>query len=128
MKTCSNTLLYCTSPSKSPIRYAVPLVTSIQDLHLFKYTALLHFSTQVKYSAFGRELLACVDGFWHLLEGRQFTIYTDHKLLTYALCRPSDPWSARQRLDFATISEHQKTDMPRCRLQNLPPSGSKLLR
>jgi cleavage and polyadenylation specificity factor subunit 1 len=37
---------------------------------------------QVKYSAFYRELLACVSGFRHfrhLLGGRQFTIYTDHK-------------------------------------------------
>jgi cleavage and polyadenylation specificity factor subunit 1 len=54
---------------------------------------------QVKYSAFYRELLACVSGFRHfrhLLEGRQFTIYTDHKPLTYALSRTSDPWLARQ--------------------------------
>ncbi len=56
-------------------------------------------ATQVKYSAFYRELLACVSGFRHfrhLLEGRQFTIYTDHKPLTYALSRTSDPWLARQ--------------------------------
>ncbi len=45
-------------------------------------------ATQVKYSMFHRELLACMSGFkhfWHMLEGLQFTIYTDHKHLTYAL-------------------------------------------
>ncbi len=44
---------------------------------------------QVKYSAFDRELLACVSGFRHfrhMLEGRRFTIFTDHKPLTYP-CR-----------------------------------------
>ncbi len=41
-----------------------------------------------KYSAFDRELLACSLGirhFRHMLEGRRFTIFTDHKPLTYAL-------------------------------------------
>ncbi len=47
-----------------------------------------------------------MDGFWHLLEGRQFTIYTDHKLLTYALCRPSDLLSARQVRQLIYLTEH----------------------
>ncbi len=54
---------------------------------------------QVKYPTIDRELLACVTSFRHfrhMLEGRQFTIYTDHKPLTYALSRTSDPWSAWQ--------------------------------
>lgn len=41
---------------------------------------------QTRYSVFGRELLAMylsVRHFRHLLEGRSFTIYTDHKPLTY---------------------------------------------
>jgi hypothetical protein len=53
--------------------------------------------TQEKYSAFDRELLACYLGirhFRHLLEGRHFVLYTDHKPLTYALHRVSDPWTA----------------------------------
>jgi hypothetical protein len=66
-------------------------------------------ATQVKYSAFDRELLACVSGFRHfrhMLEGRQFTIYTDHKSLTYTLSRTSDPWSARQVRQLSYLAEH----------------------
>ncbi len=63
----------------------------------------------VKYSAFDRELLACVSGFRHfrhMLEGRKFTVYTDHKPLTYALSRTSDPWSARQARQLSYLVEH----------------------
>ncbi len=66
-------------------------------------------ATQVKYSAFDRELLACVSIFKqcrHMLEGRQFTIYADHKPLTYALSRTSDPWSARQARQLSYLAEH----------------------
>jgi putative transposase len=51
---------------------------------------------QVKYLAFDRELLACFLGIRHfryMLEGRHFTIYTDHKPLTTAINRASDPVS-----------------------------------
>lgn len=44
--------------------------------------------SQKKYSVFGRELTAmqlAVKYFRHLLEGIDFTIYTDHRPLTYAL-------------------------------------------
>jgi hypothetical protein len=43
---------------------------------------------QAKWSAFYRELLACVEGIRHfrfILEGRAFTIYTGHKPLVGAL-------------------------------------------
>ena len=43
---------------------------------------------QTRYSTFGRELLAAylaVKHFRHALEGRQFTLLTDHKPPTYAL-------------------------------------------
>jgi hypothetical protein len=56
-------------------------------------------TAQTKWSAFDRELFACVEGirhFWHILEGRAFTIFTDHKPLVGALARASDPWTARQ--------------------------------
>ncbi len=52
---------------------------------------------QVKYSAFDCELLACFLGIRHfrfMLEGRAFTIYKDHKPLTTAINRASDPWTA----------------------------------
>ena len=43
---------------------------------------------EARYSTFGRELLAAylaVKHFKHLLEGRVFSLYTDHKPLTFAL-------------------------------------------
>ena len=43
---------------------------------------------QMRYSAFDRELFACVAGIRHfryMLEGRPFTIYTDHKTLTFGV-------------------------------------------
>jgi hypothetical protein len=57
-------------------------------------------ATQRRYSAFYRELLAAylaIRHFRYSLEGRQFTLYTDHKPLTFALQRVSDPWTARQQ-------------------------------
>jgi hypothetical protein len=39
-------------------------------------------------------------------EGRQFTVYTDHKPLMYALSRTSDPWSARQARQLSYLAEH----------------------
>jgi RNase H-like domain found in reverse transcriptase/Reverse transcriptase (RNA-dependent DNA polymerase)/Integrase zinc binding domain len=63
---------------------------------------------QVKYSAFDRELWACVAGirhFRHMLEGRPFTIYTDHKPLTQALHQSSEPWTARQCRHLSYVAE-----------------------
>ncbi len=51
---------------------------------------------QIRYSAFDRELFACIRHFRYMLEGRHFTIYTDHKPLTFALGMVSDPWTAMQ--------------------------------
>ncbi len=64
---------------------------------------------QTRYSAFDRELLACSFGichFRHMLEGQQFTIFTDHKPLTYALSRLSDPWTARQARQLLYVAEY----------------------
>ena len=55
---------------------------------------------QLSYSAFDRELFgvyAAIRHFRHHLEGRSFTIWTDHKPLTFALSRVSDSWTARQQ-------------------------------
>jgi cleavage and polyadenylation specificity factor subunit 1 len=65
-------------------------------------------TAQTKWSAFDRELLACVDGIRHfrfILEGRAFTIFTDHKPLVGALARVSDPWTARQCRHLAYVAE-----------------------
>ena len=58
-----------------------------------------------RYSTFGRELLAvylCIKRFRHLLEGRSFMVYTDHKPLTHALNAQPDRYSPREvrQLDF----------------------------
>ena len=63
---------------------------------------------QLKYSAFDRELLAVVQGLRHfryMLEGRSFHILTDHKPLTFALKRVSEPWSQRQCRSLSAIAE-----------------------
>ncbi|UYV75266.1 hypothetical protein LAZ67_12003176, partial [Cordylochernes scorpioides] len=62
-------------------------------------------TAQRKYSAYDRELLAvylAIKHFRHLLEGRQFPVYTDHKPLTYAFQQNLDMASPRQcrHLDF----------------------------
>ncbi|UYV76640.1 hypothetical protein LAZ67_14001550 [Cordylochernes scorpioides] len=62
-------------------------------------------AAQRKYSAYDRELLAvylAIKHFRHLLEGRQFSVYTDHKPLTYAFQQNLDKASPRQcrHLDF----------------------------
>ena len=64
--------------------------------------------TQMKYSTFDRELTAAFLAIRHFrsqLEGRQFTLYTDHKPLVAALGRLTPPWSARQQRQLAYIAE-----------------------
>ena len=43
--------------------------------------------------------------FRYFLEGSTFTLYTDHKPLTFAISKVSDPWSPRQQRHLAYISE-----------------------
>ena len=74
---------------------------------------LAFFSRQLrpperKYSAFDRELLAlslAVRHFRYFLEAHSFIAYTDHKPLTLAFAKVSDPWSPRQQRHLAYISE-----------------------
>ena len=63
---------------------------------------------QLKHSAFDRELFAVFAGirhFRHMLEGRPFEVWTDHRPLTFALHRLSEPWSARQQRQLSFIAE-----------------------
>jgi hypothetical protein len=49
--------------------------------------------TQRWYSAFDRELLACtaeIRHFRHMLDGPEFSIFTDHKPITFTLARATD--------------------------------------
>ena len=60
-----------------------------------------------KYSVFDRELLAsysAIKHFRHFLEGRSFTLYTDHKPLTSALISQTDR-SPRQTRHLSFIAE-----------------------
>ncbi|CAA9993988.1 unnamed protein product [Nesidiocoris tenuis] len=64
--------------------------------------------TERKYSAYDRELLAAyasIKHFKHLLEGRVFTLYTDHKPLTYALNQKLDKASPRQASQLSYIAQ-----------------------
>ena len=84
-----------------------------QQLRDKSWAPLAFFSKKLsdaekKYSAFDRELLAAFSSVRHfrfMLEGREFTIFTDHKPLTHALCRTSPPWSACQQRHLAYLAE-----------------------
>ncbi|CAH8508541.1 unnamed protein product [Dicrocoelium dendriticum] len=63
---------------------------------------------QTRYSTFGRELLAiylAIKHFRHLLEGRTFTILTDHKPLAFAFRGSSDRFSPRETRHLDYISQ-----------------------
>ena len=71
------------------------------------FSRKLH-SAETKYSAFDKGLLAmylAVKKFRHFIEGRQFTLFTDHKPLTFAFSSASDKWSPRQQRHLAFVSE-----------------------
>lgn len=78
-----------------------------------RWEPLAFFSRQlrkpeIKYSTFDRELLSvhlAIRHFRYMLEGRQFTIYTDHKPLAYAMSKTTEAWSARQQRQLSSISE-----------------------
>jgi transposase InsO family protein len=64
--------------------------------------------TETKYSTFGRELLAiylAIKHFRHFVEGRNFTVYTDHKPLTHAIHSSSDKYSPRETRHLDYISQ-----------------------
>nr|VZI47270.1 unnamed protein product [Spirometra erinaceieuropaei] len=63
---------------------------------------------QTRYSTFSRELLAiylAIRHFRHLLEGRDFSVHTDHKPLTYALKAKTDRYSPREVRHLDYISQ-----------------------
>jgi hypothetical protein len=67
---------------------------------------------QLNYSAFDRELFAVVAAIKHfrfMLEGRPFTVFTDHRPLLGALSRRSDAWSGRQQRHLSFIAEFLPT-------------------
>jgi len=101
---------------------AIALATDASDTHIGgalqqqvqgSWQPLGFFSRKLqpaesKYSTFDRELLpavAAIRHFRHILEGRDFQLWTDHRPLVTALTRVSEPWSARQQRHLAAIAE-----------------------
>ena len=70
---------------------------------LFAFYSKKLSDVEKKYSNFNRELLAAY--FRFMLEGREFTIFTDHKPLKHALFRFSPPWSTRQQPHLSYLVE-----------------------
>jgi RNase H-like domain found in reverse transcriptase/Reverse transcriptase (RNA-dependent DNA polymerase)/Integrase zinc binding domain/Integrase core domain len=68
--------------------------------------------TETRYSTFDRELLAAflaVKHFRFFLEGRQFTLFTDHKPLVAAISKQNTPFSSRQQRHLSFLSEFTTT-------------------
>ena len=82
-----------------------------QDLGSWKPVAFFSRKrrpAEQKYSPFHREILAmylAIHHFRYFLEGHTFTLYTDHRPLTFATSKVSVPWSQRQQRHLAYISE-----------------------
>ena len=71
------------------------------------YSALLK-GKQREWPPFDRELLAAwkaIRHFRHLVEGRHFTLYTDHQSLIPALSKKAEPHTARQTYQLSGIAE-----------------------
>ncbi|BES87356.1 Reverse transcriptase (RNA-dependent DNA polymerase) [Nesidiocoris tenuis] len=69
-------------------------------------------SAEEKYSTYDRELLAIyatIQRFAYLLEGRRFTIFTDHRPLAFAFTKARENFSPRQVLHLAYISQFSTT-------------------
>ena len=50
--------------------------------------------------------MAAIRNFRCLVEGRAFSLYADHKPLTYLLAKQGDVWSARQQRPLAYMAEY----------------------
>jgi cleavage and polyadenylation specificity factor subunit 1 len=64
--------------------------------------------TEGRYSTFDRELLAAFQAVKHFrffLEGRPFTLFTDHKPLVAAISKNRTPFSSRQQRHLSFLSE-----------------------
>nr|CDS27662.2 gag pol polyprotein [Hymenolepis microstoma] len=105
LDTCSGTrLVLRTDASQVAVGAVLQQVVKGETQPLFFFSKKLT-TTKTQYSTFGQELLAiylAVKHFRHILEGRQFTVFTDHKPLIYAFRAAADYHSSREtrHLDF----------------------------
>ena len=105
---CSDCPLALTSDSSDRAVGAV-----LEQLKQGQWQPLAFFSRQLrnaelKYSAFDRELLGvylAIRHFRFMLEGRQLSVYTDHKPLVHAMAKTAKLWSSRQQRHLSAISE-----------------------
>lgn len=66
-------------------------------------------NAEINYSTYDRELLAiysAIKYFKHMIEGRQFTVFTDHRPLTHAFTQKSDKCSPRQIRHLELIGQY----------------------
>jgi hypothetical protein len=68
-------------------------------------------TTEMRYSTFDRELIvfSAVKHFWFFLEGRPFTLFTDHKPLVSEISKAKTPFSSRQQRQWSFLSEFTTT-------------------
>jgi hypothetical protein len=121
----AKSLLASAVPLHHPIPYAtLSLATDASDSHVGavlqqrargSWQPLASFShklspTEARYSTFDRELLAAylaVRHFRFFLEGRFFTLFTDHKPLV--ISKAGTPFSSRQQRHLSFLSEFTTT-------------------
>ncbi|BHF68760.1 hypothetical protein SprV_0301180100 [Sparganum proliferum] len=78
-------------------------------------------SDEIRYSTFGRELLAVflsVKHFRHFLEGRDFTVFIDHKLLSSVLKSTPDKFNSQEICQLDHISQFTSDTRQIDRLRN----------
>ena len=66
-------------------------------------------NNEQRWPPFDRELLAAfrsIRHFRHMVEGRRFTLYTDHQSLVPALSKKTEPHTARQTYQLSGIAEY----------------------
>ncbi|CAH8493835.1 unnamed protein product [Dicrocoelium dendriticum] len=101
------TLILKTDASQTAVGAVLQQVINGQPEPLSFFSRKLQ-PAQTRYSTFGRELLAiylAIKHFRHLLEGRTFTILTDHKPLAFAFRGSSDRFSPREIRHLDYISQ-----------------------
>ncbi|BHF67339.1 hypothetical protein SprV_0301036500 [Sparganum proliferum] len=100
-------LILTTDASSSAVGTVLhqPVNNQLQPLAFFSQKLQ---PAQTRYSTFSRELLAiylAIRHFRHLSEGRDFSVHTDHKPLTYALKAKPDRYSPREVRHLDYISQ-----------------------
>nr|VZI07667.1 unnamed protein product [Spirometra erinaceieuropaei] len=117
LSNCADLMLPLTnmlSGPKGPLELTGETLTAFERINnsLADVTLLTHLapklSSDTRYSTFGRELLAiylAVKHFRHFLEGRDFTVFTDHKPLTFPLRSRSVTYNSREIAHVDYISQ-----------------------